>query len=586
MSFTQNNTPVKNPAKLSAYWLREKPIVAAALISGIFCNGLMPVINVLQGRMLDSLLAGSFAAVWHAAAVFLALVAFTQLCRFEKRRAVRQFANRTVSSMRHMVYNALLHRPEYDPAETGDLLTRAVADVDLTVEGMRKFTTEITDTGVLMLAYFIAMLRYDIPLTLAACLFVPVAALLAEKLKTVVVKWSRAARTQASEVSSLTFDRAEHAVLLRVNGREHAGDADYDAALRSLEEKSVRATVFENSMPPIYNAIAMLGVLAIILYGGRDVITGKWTVGDFSAYIAIFAAVAIKASKMAKLFNAIQRATVSWQRVRPLITDYIPADAPCTAPRTPAVLDVKNLTFTHPAAGADSAPVLQNLSFTAHAGEIIGVTGPVACGKSSLGLALTGLYPYSGSICFDGRELKEIPQAQRAACIRFSWHDPMLLSDTVSANISFGGSGSVSDVIQDVCLDADLCAMPSGLDTRIGTGGVRLSGGQQSRLSLARALYGKAPLLLLDDPFSAVDMETEEAIIGNLRRNYPDSIILLISHRLTAFPMLDHILVFHSDGTTAQGSHDALLASDPLYRRIYQLQIGAASQDAAQKGGC
>lgn len=575
-----NEAPVRRPGWLPGYWLREAPIVAFTLVTGTLFNALMPRASVWQGRLLDALLAGSAGAVWAAAGRFLLLVIFVQTMRACKRWGVRLFANRTEASMRRMVYNTLLHSPAA-PADTGDMLNRAVADVDITVEGMRKGTTELTDSGVLLAAYFITMLQYDGKLTLAACVFVPVAALLAEKLKGLVVRRSRAARAESSRMAARTLDRAEHAVLLRVNGMEHAGDAAYEETLEKLEKTTVKATVLENAMPPIYNAIALLGILPILLLGGRNVAAGRWSIGDFSAYEVIFTAVALKASKLAKLFNSLQRANVSWQRVQPLAGKYIPPVPAAPHPEGTASLAVRELGFVRPDAPG-GAPVFEHLSFTAHAGQIIGVTGAVACGKSSLGLALTGLYPYTGSIRLYGRELRELPQAVRAGCIRFLWHDPMLLSDTIEANIALGEAQPVAGVLADAALTPDLAAMPQGIKTSIGTGGVRLSGGQQARVALARALYGGAPLILLDDPFSAVDMATEEQILRSLRADYPASILLLISHRLTAFPLLDDILVFHPDGSFGEGTHAQLLANDAVYAGLYRLQCGEAEGGGAR----
>ena len=574
----QNPAPVQGAARLSSYWLREKRVVAGALLSGTLFNMCLAWSNVLQGRLLDTLVQRRPAAeMLRAAALFLGLVLFLQSMRYIKRRLVRVFANRTMASMRGMVYNRMIHREltSLSPAQAGDLMTRAVSDVDITVEGMRKATTEVTDTGVLLVSYFVVMLGYDVRLTLAACAFVPVAAVLAEKLKGRIVRYSREARAQSSRIAALTLERAEHALLLRVNGRGEAGLDAYDAELADLERKSVRATVLENSMPPLYNAISMLGIVAILVLGGRNVVAGRWTIGDFSAFEVVFAAVASKASKLAKLFNSIQRAGVSWQRVQPYLGAYQAPASPEPLPAGPALLSVENLAFVQP---GSAVPAVSGISFAADAGRVIGVTGPVACGKSSLGLALTGLYAYEGSIRLDGRELSGWSTAARSEAIGFVWHEPMLLSGTIRENVTLGRAGDLDAALRDVCFEQDLAAMPDGVETAVGAGGVRLSGGQQARLALARALYGRPQLLLLDDPFSAVDMATEEAILHNLRAHYPDTILLLISHRLTAFPLTDEILVLRGGTLAERGTHAQLLAQNGLYAQIYRLQTGEAAK--------
>jgi ABC-type multidrug transport system fused ATPase/permease subunit len=200
------------------------------------------------------------------------------------------------------------------------------------------------------------------------------------------------------------------------------------------------------------------------------------------------------------------------------------------------------------------------------------VTGSIATGKSTLGLSLLGLYPYMGSVMIDGRELKDYSEYERSRMISYMGHKPQLLSDTIYNNITLGSKNNITSVLMDVCFNADLAAMPEGQDTLVGNNGIRLSGGQQARIALARALLNKNKIIILDDPFSAVDMKTEEKIIENLRKNYKNSIIILISHRLSIFKNIDRILLLNSDKSCEYGTHSELMKSSVLYSTIYDLQ--------------
>ena len=167
---------------------------------------------------------------------------------------------------------------------------------------------------------------------------------------------------------------------------------------------------------------------------------------------------------------------------------------------------------------------IHDLSFQASPGQIIGVTGPVACGKSTLGKTFLCESPYEGSITFGGKELGKMEKADRNRMVGYLGHDPELFHGSVEENIRLGGKEGAEEMIRVVCLEDEVKAMENGIHTLVGTGGVRLSGGQAQRLALARTLYHKRPVLVLDDPFSALDKETEVQIFLNLKELAKDSI--------------------------------------------------------------
>lgn len=569
---------VKNPQKIISYWKKQWRVVVLIVLTGTVFNASMSFAPVLQGRIIDILLSGGRTAqILRPAAVFVLVVVAVQLLRFLKRYYVRVFANRTGASMRQNVYNKLIHQSAADIADekTGDLMTKVVSDVDACVEGMRKFTTEIFDTGVLMISYLITLLYYGAWLTFCACAFIPAAMLLAEKLKTVIFKYTKAYRAQLSEVSQLSCENAENAILYRICSADKANLVRYNSALAVLKKKAVLANVLENSMQPVYNIIAMTGVFAIVLLGGKNVAAGLWTVGDFSAYLTIFSALAVKASKAAKLFNSMQKAQVSWQRIKPYLAEVKEESTSAAEPLQPATLCVKSMAFTYPAA---ENPTVQRISFSAKSGELIGITGPVASGKSTIGLALLGLYPYSGSICFNTKELSSCTSAEISSYLTYAGHESSLLSDTIYNNISLGTGGDIMPVLRDVCFEEDLAKMPQGVQTPVGASGVRLSGGQQARLALARALYCKSPVLVLDDPFAAVDIKTEERIVSNLKQCCKNRIIILISHRIACFKDADKVLLVN-DGSAVCSTHDELLKTSDIYRNIVAMQREASRNE-------
>lgn len=564
--------PIKGPNKIINYWKKEKFIVVGIVIFGIAFNSGTILGPIYQGKLIDAILRGDeLNSLINLAFIFVLIVGLVQLMRYFKRFYVRRFANSTSATMRMMIYNNIMHKSmiELDDENIGNLMTRAMSDVDLCVEGMRKFTTEVFDTGIFMASYLISMLVFDVKITILSCIYIPLAMFLAEKLKSIIYKYSIAYRNKSSYIAGITYDLIDNAMMYRANGMEAQNKIRYKIDLEDLQNKAIKANILENSMQPIYNVIATFGIIMVIYLGGNKVIVGGWTIGIFSTYIIMFTAMATKASKAAKLFNSVQKSQVSWSRIKPYLTEYNEKDKSSSINNKGTILSVIRLSFSYPSSKEN---ILEDISFEAKQGEIIGVTGSIASGKSSLGLSLLGFNPYIGSIKIDGKELSSYSDYELSQMISYLGHKPQLLSDTIYNNITLGGIEDITDVLKDVCFDTELANMPNGVKTLVGNSGIRLSGGQQSRISLARTLLHKNKIIILDDPFSAVDMKTEEQIIQSLKNNYKDSLIILISHRLTIFNRIDRILLLNIDKKVEYGTHEELMKTSKLYETIYNLQ--------------
>ena len=564
--------PMKQPYKIINYWKKEKLIVACIVVFGLSFNSASVLGPIYQGKLIDSIVGGgSLTTVVTIAATFIALIGMIQVLRYFKRFYIRRFANSTSATMRLLIYNNIMHKSisELNDENTGDLMTRAISDVDLCVEGMRKFTTEIFDTGVIITAYLISLLLYDVKITLLSVLSIPIAMVLAEKLKGIIYKYSIIYRKKISEVTDITYDAIENSMLYRANGLEAHNRVKYNKNLEDLRIKATKASILENSMQPVYNVIAMFGIIIVIYLGGIKVIDGIWTVGVFSTYITVFIAMAVKTSKASKLFNSVQKSQVSWKRIKPYLAEYESKNMATNINKYNTKLSVENLGLRYAACKGN---IIEHISFEGKQGEIIGVTGSIASGKSTLGISLLGLYPYFGSIKIDGKELKDYSEYERSQMISYLGHKPQLISDTIYNNITLGNGQDITSVLKDVCFDADLEAMPEGQNTLVGNSGIRLSGGQQARIALARALLNKNKMIILDDPFSAVDMPTEEKIIENLKKHYKHSLIILISHRLAIFSRIGRIILLNNDKTAQYGTHIELMKSSELYAIIYDLQ--------------
>lgn len=571
------------PDSIAAYFRLEWLPLTLITLSGLAYNVGLLAGPWFEGRLaqcLADILGGNetAAAMTALAAGYILVTLLVQAARFVKRFYVRRFANNINRRMKGVLYANLVRqsRGALEKQGAGELMTKAISDVDDCAEGIRKFTTEVFDTGVALAGYIVMLFAYDWHLALLCMIFPPISYICAEKMKKPVQRAGAAYKKAAAALSAATLDRAKNAVTYRVYGCEDAQEARYEAALDGYEQAAVRANVWQAALPPLYLAASNLSVLFILWFGAKNVLgTGwrAWDIAAFTTFLSCFMKTAVKSSKAAKLFNAVQRAEVSWKRIRPMMKTPRALE-PLAIPAAQRV-EVSGLSFCYDG----GAPIFEGVSFSAQPGDIIGVTGPVACGKSTLGRVFLCERPYGGSVRIGGRELSELSPREAASTVGYLGHDPELWNDTVEENVLCGEAGDAMRFLALTALDGEVRAMEQGLQTVVGSGGVRLSGGQAQRLALARTLAHPRPVLVLDDPFSALDRQTEDEVFARLKACAQDRVVILISHRLYHFPELRQI-VFMQGGKADVGTHEALCASVSAYRALYESQTGGAAHEA------
>lgn len=583
MRIKQKRGRAFQPDSIAAYFRLEWLPLTLITLSGLAYNVGLLAGPWFEGRLaqcLADILGGNetAAAMTALAAGYILVTLLVQAARFVKRFYVRRFANNINRRMKGVLYANLVRqsRGALEKQSAGELMTKAISDVDDCAEGIRKFTTEVFDTGVALAGYIVMLFAYDWRLALLCMIFPPISYICAEKMKKPVQRAGAAYKKAAAALSAATLDRAKNAVTYRICGCEDAQETRYEAALDGYERTAVRANVWQAALPPLYLAASNLSVLFILWFGAKNVLgTGwrAWDIAAFTTFLSCFMKTAVKSSKAAKLFNAVQRAEVSWKRIKPMMKTPRALE-PLAVPAAQRV-EVSGVSFCYDG----GAPIFEGVSFSAQPGDIIGVTGPVACGKSTLGRVFLGERPYGGSVRIGGRELSELSPREAASTVGYLGHDPELWNDTVEENVLCGEAGDAMRFLALTALDGEVRAMERGLQTVVGSGGVRLSGGQAQRLALARTLAHPRPVLVLDDPFSALDRQTEDEVFARLKACAQDRVVILISHRLYHFPELKQI-VFMQGGKADVGTHEALCASVPAYRALYESQTGGAAHEA------
>jgi ABC-type multidrug transport system fused ATPase/permease subunit len=384
---------------------------------------------------------------------------------------------------------------------------------------------------------------------------------------------SQRSRKAASAINVHLQHNVSGIALLRLFGLEEADNKKFTKLLNEQLKWNVAASALQGGVAPFYVMVGTAGIILVVGMGGEYVVNGVWTIGMFTAYLSMFTAMATRANVAGRVMNTWHGAKASWDRICEKLTDrndYVPQKTEHTGQTVSSEynLDVRSLTFTYPFSGE---PCLRNISFTANKGEIIGITGSVGSGKSALASALSGLFSYEGEIMIDGTHLYAL-NGLRSEKIAYMDSEHFVFSDDVDFNVTLDRKGDINNALSLAAMDGDIKGFENGIQTRLMERGLRISGGQRQRIALARAWYGNPQVLILDDPFSAIDVNMEQEIMNNIRANRGGRTVLLFSHRLAVFNTVDKIIVLDKGEVSQMGTHDELINEQGLYRDIYTAQ--------------
>ncbi len=489
---------------------------------------------------------------------------------------------RVAADLRRDVFNHLLRlEPDfYTRNGVGEIQSRMTTDTAL-LQSVLGSTFSMALRNSLMLVGALVMLVVTSPgLTALVVVGIPVVIAPIFLFGRRVRRLSRLSQDRIADVGSYAGEALGGIETVQAFVHEPIDRGDFSSRVEDAFATAVRRIRQRAGLNAAVLLLAFTGVALILWRGGYAVLTGEMTGGELSAFVFYAVLAAGSVGVLSEVAGEVFRASGAAERLFELL-DTQPA---ITAPSAPAELPVpargevvlEGVTYAYP--GRPDPPALADLSLHVRHGETLALVGPSGAGKSTLiGLLLRFADPQDGVIRLDDVDLRAADPAAIRARTALVAQTPVLFTGSVRSNIAFGRPEASAAELQAAATAANcdefVAALPKGLDTWIGPGGVQLSGGQRQRIAIARAILRDPALLLLDEATSSLDAESERQVQSALERLMAGRTSIVIAHRLATVVHADRIAVLEHGRLRAVGTHSQLLAEDALYAHLAGLQF-------------
>jgi ATP-binding cassette, subfamily B, multidrug efflux pump len=476
----------------------------------------------------------------------------------------------------------------YDRVQTGQLVTRLTSDVEQIRTFAGSGVVQLANAVVMLLGTTVLLLYLDWQLALVALAVVPIIAVLLVRFVGRIRPLFREVQQTLGRLNTVLQEDLLGVRVIRAFAREDYETARYTAVNEELLEKNLTTVrVFSNNFPFVF-LFANLGTLAIIWFGGWQVIGGRLSIGDLVAFNTLLGFMLFPILTIGFLSASISRAGASSQRVFDVLDAPLDVeDAPDASTLLPLScrVDFDNVSFRYPGSARD---ILAGVSFTARPGQTVAILGTTGSGKSTLVNLIPRFYDVTGgAVRLDGNDVRDVTLSSLRSQIGIVLQETRLFSGTVRDNVAFGKPDATDEEVVAAAEAAQagefVRGLSEGYDTVIGERGIGLSGGQRQRIAIARALLIDPRLLILDDSTSAVDAETEAAIQETLDRLMREKhrTVFVIAQRVSTVRDADLILVLDEGRIAARGTHEELLRESELYNEILGSQLLSPSETAA-----
>ncbi|MCY62637.1 ABC transporter ATP-binding protein [Listeria monocytogenes serotype 4c] len=503
------------------------------------------------------------------------------ICRYTYQIMCERIGQNSLFRIREDLYKKLqsLDFDFFNNTRVGDIMARMTGDTDAIRHFVSWVSYNILENVFLFSFAIIIMATIDWKLTLALVILTPLIAILTMKMSSKAQPVFYEIRESFSRLNSMVEENISGNRVVKAFAREDFEMKKFHEHNEDFKKRNLDSADVSRTYLPVLDSLAGMLVVITLIFGGYLVIKGQMTLGDLVAFNGFLWMLNGPMRMSGWLINDVQRFIASSFKIQDMMaTDAkIPIHAEKPAPSLQGHVEFKNVSFHFE--DDPNTDVLKNISLKASPGQTIAILGETGAGKSTLVNLICRFYdPTSGEILIDGVDERKWHVRELRNHIATVMQDIFLFSDTIEGNIAFGAPDATMEDVRRMARIADadhfIETMPESYDTIVGERGVGLSGGQKQRISLARALLKNPSILILDDTTSAVDMETEVKIQGELKKITENTTTFIIAHRISSVKEADEILILNHGEIIERGTHTSLLAEKGYYFDIYNKQLG------------
>ena len=581
---TPNSKPPQaaKPPSLVALLNPYKGFVALLVVLALLSNGLNLVIPKLIASAIDAYTKNNFATRTFVIEFFL--VAFGIFVFTYLQSIVQTYASERVARDLRTKLSAKISKQSYayiQEVSPAKLLTNLTSDIDSVKTYVSQAIVSIISSVFLIIGSSVLLLLIDWRLALVVLAIIPIIAGTFSFVLVRVRVLFKKSREVIDWLNRVINESILGAALIRVLNSSNAEYAKFIKANTDARDIGLQILRLFSALVPIITFFTNMAMLAIFLLGGRYVILGTMSLGNFTAFTSYLAILIFPIIIIGFMSNVIAQAQASYQRVNEVLsTEERPETGMITRPLEGNV-SVDDVSVSYAGKRA-----LKDVSFVARAGTKTAIIGPTAAGKTQLLYLLTALIrPETGVVSYDNTPIDEYNSESLHTQVGFVFQDSIIFNLSLRENIAFSDTVDDADLekaIETAELKTFVETLPDKLNTIVSERGSSLSGGQKQRIMLARALALNPKVLLLDDFTARVDPNTERKILDNVSRNYPSLTLISVTQKIASVELYDQIVVLMEGEVLATGTHEELLSSSPEYVQIYNSQKSTSHYEELQ----
>ena len=572
---------------LAKLWREQGRLVVVGLVCAFAYSGVSLAIPLVVQRAIDNSISPPHghhhSALWPYLLAVLGLALLRFPINFVRRYSTSRTGIRVEWRMRELLYQAYLRFPRafYDVHATGQVVSRATNDLYPIRYFIGWGTTQGLQSLMMICGIAIVLFLVNVKLAIIALISMPLVAILTYNFGRRVMPISRQVQQLKADVTEAADESVVGIEMVQAFGREDDVQSRFHEKASAVRDGVLRQARVEAAFLPGLIALPSLSIAAVVYFGGHDVIGGNLTKGEFYLFYQLLVQLIWPLESLGWILSLGQRATASASRSFAWLQgiETIPEpERPTTLPDGGLAVRFEDVHFSYPT----GSEVLEGVDLEAAPGEVIALCGPTGAGKTSLLNLLPRFYdPTDGRVLLGGVDLRDVALADLRTAVAIVTQRPILFSIPLRDNLTAARPDAPWEEVVAACEASGVAHfavdLPDGYETLIGERGVNLSGGQRQRVALARALIAGARVIVLDDPMSAVDTQTERHLVTNLRPALAGRTVLIATQRLSTVELADRAVVLDEGRIVESGTPEELLAGGAIFTALFGEEVSAVA---------